>query len=71
LNHIGKKKRRNDSKQENIIYIIDQWGPKIINKLIHYQLGLKGKIKNNKIFIKELREKNHKNKDQIENTNTW
>jgi hypothetical protein len=32
---------------------------------------LKGKIKNNKIFIKELREKNHKNKDQIENTNTW
>ena len=27
------------------------------------------KIKNNKTFIKELKKKNQKNKDQIENTN--
>ena len=41
-------------------------------KIIYYQLGLNGKIKNNKTFIKELRKKirNHKNKDQIENNNT-
>ena len=41
-------------------------------KIIYYQLGLKGKIKNNKIFIKELRKKirKYKNKDEIENTNT-
>jgi hypothetical protein len=39
---------------------------------MYYQLGLNGKIKNNKIFIKKLRKKirNHKNKDEIENTNT-
>jgi hypothetical protein len=39
---------------------------------MYYQLGLKSKIKNNKIFIKKLRKKikNYKNKDEIENTNT-
>jgi hypothetical protein len=37
---------------------------------MHYQLGLKSKIKSNKTFIKELRKKrNHKNNDQIKNTN--
>jgi hypothetical protein len=41
-------------------------------KIIYYQLRLKGKIKSNKIFIKKLKKiRNHKNKDQIENNNTW
>jgi hypothetical protein len=41
-------------------------------KTMHYQLGLKSKIKSNKTFIKKLRKKrNHKNNDQIKNTNIW
>jgi hypothetical protein len=39
---------------------------------MHYQLGLKSKIKSNKTFIKELgKKRNHKNNDQIKNTNIW
>jgi hypothetical protein len=34
-------------------------------KIIHYQLELKSKIRKNKTFIKKVKEKNHKNKDQI------
>jgi len=45
---------------------------RIKKKPIHSQLGLKGEIKNNKIFIKWSTKiiRNQKNKDQIENTNT-
>jgi len=31
-----------------------------MKKQIHYQFGLKGKIKNNKTFTKRLRKKNKK-----------
>jgi len=42
-----------------------------INKKIHYKLGLKGEIKNNKTFKKGSRKevKNQKNRDQIKNIN--
>jgi len=44
-----------------------------IKKIIHCQLGLKGEIKTIKLLQKGLRKTktNHKNKDKIENTNSW
>ena len=61
MNHM-RKKRGNDSKWEkkntHIYKLINE--DQNFKKKIHCQLGLNGKIKNNKTFIKELRKKNKK-----------
>jgi hypothetical protein len=53
---MGKKK--NTHTHTHIYKLINE--DQNFKKKIHCQLGLNGKIKNNKTFIKELRKKNKK-----------